>query len=144
MSEIVKNRKRYMPPKDLWLYPDRGIMKWMGFFFSDYTDSMVEARNDERPVLPKPIMDSAEINEILDDSYRNKSKIIIQSSTIYDGQLLPDLIGAVYGFSDGIIYLIDNNGRLAKIKTAEIRNVAYKDTKKWWDNESINRIQATS
>ncbi len=35
--------------RDQWLYNDRGMMKWLGYFLSDHTQDMTDKKSEEAP-----------------------------------------------------------------------------------------------
>lgn len=38
-------------PRDQWLYNDRGMMKWLGYFLSDHTQDMTDKKSAKFPLL---------------------------------------------------------------------------------------------
>lgn len=119
-------------PKEKWLYPDRGMKKWLGWILSDHSAYMEKASISERPVEPKPEQSQETISDILEDAWQNAKIVAVQIGTPYDDRLLPDIEGAVIGHWDDQVYLQLKNGDTQSINAADIRNVALLNPDRWW------------
>lgn len=63
---FMTNTHTYMPNQSDWLYNDRGIIKWFGFFMSDHTEKMNQDEQQYSPIDQQPIQqDSMTVNMLL-------------------------------------------------------------------------------
>ena len=97
-------------PRERWLYPDRGMKKWLGWILSDHATFMEDATVSETPVDPKPQQSPETISDVLEDAWQNAKIVAIQMGTIYNDGLLPDVEGAVIGYWDDQVYLQQKTG----------------------------------
>ncbi|ANK62988.1 hypothetical protein AYR56_07425 [Loigolactobacillus backii] len=125
----------YDVPRDKWLYDDRGMMKWMGFFMSDHTMYMEAEQGSEAPALPRPIQDSKRIDTLLTQSWTKKWTISIQLGIWRNGQLLPDLKGVVIGQANHSVVIQEDDGTLRQILPKDIRNITASQNEKWFSYE---------
>lgn len=62
----MSNTHTYMPNQADWLYNDRGIIKWFGFFMSDHTEKMNQDEQHYSSIDQQPIQqDAITINMLL-------------------------------------------------------------------------------
>lgn len=120
-------------PRELWLYPDRGMMKWMGWLLSDHSAYLEEAAKSEKPQQPLSEMTFADINATLQTAWEQSQSVAVQLAALYNDQYLPLIEGAVVGLVDGQVYLQPKSGRPRMLAVADIRHVEPLDTTKWWD-----------
>lgn len=119
-------------PRERWLYPDRGMKKWLGWILSDHATFMEDATVSETPVDPKPQQSPETISDVLEDAWQNAKIVAIQMGTIYNDGLLPDVEGAVIGYWDDQVYLQQKTGDVKALSTTDIRNVQLLNPDKWW------------
>lgn len=119
-------------PREKWLYPDRGMKKWLGWILSDHSAYMEEASISERPVQPKLEQSQEIISDILEDAWQNAKIVAVHVGTPNDEHLLPDIEGAVIGRWDDQVYLQLKTGEMQSIDAAEIRNVQLLNPDRWW------------
>lgn len=110
-------------PMDQWLYPDRGMIKWLGYFLSDHTQDMTDKKIAEAPTIRLPQQDAKTIDKLLQISWRNAMQITLQLNA--DGYLnVCNLDGIVIGAYDQSIYF--QTDKLITISVADIRHASLK------------------
>lgn len=111
-------------PRDQWLYNDRGMKKWMGYFLSDHTQDMANKQQEEVPTHRLPEQDSKTIDQILQTSWKNSRQISLQ---INDDSYLNvyNINGIIIGANDDLVYLQSN--KLMTIKVSDIRHAEIKE-----------------
>lgn len=117
-------------PRELWLYPDRGMMKWLGFFMSDHTNYMEQEGSRERPVTPLPPMSASDIDQQLQTSWERTKKASLQLMT---AKGLTELTGVVIGHQNSVVFL-QTDTELVTVNVADIRHVTVIPAKKWWSS----------
>lgn len=115
-------------PQENWLYHDRGMMKWMGFFMSDHTVYMDQQKGKEAAERPLPQMESTVIDRLLQQSWRQTNPLSLQ---VDRGDHYQTVAGIVIGYEQELVYLQGESG-LMTIKFATIRHVTLKKAEKWW------------
>ncbi|EHL95713.1 hypothetical protein HMPREF9103_02913 [Lentilactobacillus parafarraginis F0439] len=110
-------------PRDQWLYNDRGMMKWMGYFLSDHTQDMADKRVEEAPTRRLPEQDSKTIDQVLQTSWENSRQIRLQING--DDYLnVYNVDGIVIGTNQDLIYFQTDKTltiRIVDIRHAEIK-----------------------
>lgn len=119
-------------PRDQWLYPDRGMMKWMGWLLSDHSAYMSVAAKSDKPEPELSEMSFEKINACLQHAWEQSQSVAIQLAELENGQYLPLVEGAVCGFVDGQVYLQQKTGGMRMVQVEEIRHVELMDATKWW------------
>lgn len=119
-------------PREQWLYPDRGMAKWLGWILSDHSAYMEEESVFERPLLPKSEMSAVEIDGLLQQAWEQSELISVQKNVEQDQRFEPDIQGALVGFNHGIIYIQGKDNQAQEVAVAEIRHIELLDAKKWW------------
>ncbi|MCH5461332.1 hypothetical protein HC026_11860 [Lactobacillus sp. LC28-10] len=114
--------------KENWLYHDRGMMKWMGFFMSDHTVYMDQQKDKEAAERPLPQMASASIDRLLQQSWQKTTPLSLQ---VDRGDHYQTVEGIVIGYEQDLVYLQGDSG-LMTIQFAHIRHVTLKKAEKWW------------
>jgi len=84
------------------LYNDRGMKKWQGLILAEHKE---------------------QINQLLQESFRNGKKIDIQLNHLSNGLYKDNLFGVVGGFDKGLIYISTDKG-LEAIDPESIRHVS--------------------
>lgn len=115
-------------PQENWLYHDRGMMKWMGFFMSDHTVYMDQQQDKEVTEQPLPQMNKLVIDRLLQQSWQNTTPVSIQVDRGNDYQTMD---GIVIGYEQDLVYVQGDSG-LMTIRFATIRHVTLKKAEKWW------------
>ncbi|KRL54403.1 hypothetical protein FD08_GL004319 [Lentilactobacillus parakefiri DSM 10551] len=111
-------------PRDQWLYNDRGMVKWLGYFLSDHTQDMADKKVDEVPTHRLPEQDPEVIDRVLQDSWQNSKQITLQLND--DGYLnVYNISGIVIGTNDHFIYLQTN--KMVTINVNDIRHAKLKE-----------------
>lgn len=119
-------------PRELWLYPDRGMKKWLGWILSDHSAYMESQAIDERSTLEKPEQKTNVIDQVLQASWEQGQVVAIQLNTLYDGQYRRDLEGPILGYADGQIYLQRKDGLVLPVQVEDIRHIDILDATEWW------------
>lgn len=114
--------------KENWLYPDRGMMKWMGFFMSDHTIYMDQQKGKEATERPLPQMDDIVIDRLLKQSWEETTPLSLQ---VERDNHCRTIAGIVIGYEQDLVYL-QGDGGLLTLHFANIRHVAIKEAEKWW------------
>ncbi|MCI1893056.1 MAG: DNA-directed RNA polymerase subunit beta [Schleiferilactobacillus harbinensis] len=115
-----------------WLYPDRGMVKWPGYFLSDHTTYMEDENSVEQPIAEENQQSPKLISSTLNDTWQQKKIVSIQLNELQNGQHSPNLTGLISGFDAGFLYL-QNDDDLQIIPTSVIRHVQLTTQGKWWD-----------
>lgn len=123
----------YDVPREKWLYPDRGMMKFMGFFMSDHTVYMEDQSKVETPILPRSVQTDVQIRQLLAQAYLESRQVNIQLASYHDGQLLPDIVGNIIGYNQDQIVLSDSQDTIRQLEITAIRNLQLADTSKWYE-----------
>lgn len=123
----------YDPPRSKWLYPDRGMVKWLGFFLSDHTAALEQDSDTGQPVgTPQVQQDEAAIGALLDNAYLTGETVHIQLNVLENDHFPPDTVGSVAGFSnDGRVLLYTTHGA-KQLNVAAIRNIRAEEPAKWY------------
>lgn len=119
-------------PRELWLYPDRGMKKWLGWILSDHSAYMESQAIDEKPTPEKPEQKANVIDQILQTAWEQGQVVAIQLNALYDGQYRRDLEGPILGYADGQIYLQRKDGLVLPVQVEDIRHIDVLDATKWW------------
>lgn len=109
-------------------YEDRGRLKWTGFYLSDHTEKMDQAKaqrgNHNRA---KEQMTPEEISTVLNIAIIKNQLVSIQKEERdMEGSYPDDIVGKISGCDELGIY-IDRQ----KVHYDEIRNITFYETKKW-------------
>ncbi|AEB73081.1 hypothetical protein [Lentilactobacillus buchneri] len=114
-------------PRDQWLYNDRGMVKWLGYFLSDHTQDMADKKVDEVSTHRLPEQDPEVIDRVLQDSWQNSKQITLQLND--DGYLnVYNISGIVIGTNGDLIYL--QTDKLVTINVNDIRHAKLKEGSK--------------
>ena len=116
-----------MKRSDEMLYNDRGMKKWQGLILAEHKEQMIEFEKCNGEPVKKE-----QINQLLQDSFRNGKKIDIQLNYLSNGLYKDNLIGVVGGFEEGSIYISTDKG-LEAIDPESIRHVSKPEHKKWYE-----------
>ncbi|WP_203633504.1 DNA-directed RNA polymerase subunit beta [Lacticaseibacillus suibinensis] len=119
-------------PRELWLYPDRGMKKWLGWILSDHSAYMESQAIDEKPTPEKPEQKPSVIDQVLQTAWEQGQVVAIQLNALYDGQYRRDLEGPILGYADGQIYLQRKDGLVLPVQVEDIRHIDVLDATKWW------------
>lgn len=119
-------------PRELWLCPDRGMKKWLGWILSDHSAYMESQAIDEKPTPEKPEQKASVIDQILQTAWEQGQVVAIQLNALYDGQYRRDLEGPILGYADGQIYLQRKDGLVLPVQVEDIRHIDVLDATKWW------------
>ncbi|WP_125583154.1 LSm family protein [Lacticaseibacillus suibinensis] len=119
-------------PRELWLYPDRGMKKWLGWILSDHSAYMESQAIDEKPTPEKPEQKASVIDQILQTAWEQGQVVAIQLNALYDGQYRRDLEGAILGYADSQIYLQRKDGLVLPVQVEDIRHIDVLDATVWW------------
>lgn len=119
-------------PRELWLYPDRGMKKWLGWILSDHSVYMESQAIDEIPTPEKPEQKASVIDQVLQTAWEQGQVVAIQLNALYDGQYRRDLEGPILGYADGQIYLQRKDGLVLPVQVEDIRHIDVLDATKWW------------
>ena len=114
-------------PRDQWLYNDRGMMKWLGYFLSDHTQDMTDKKSEEAPIRRLPEQEPEVMDKVLQDSWQNAKQITLQLND--DGYLnVYNISGIVIGANDNLIYL--QTDKMVTINVNDIRHAKLKEGSK--------------
>ena len=114
-------------PRDQWLYNDRGMMKWLGYFLSDHNQDMADKKVEEVPTHRLQEQEPEVIDRILQDSWQNSKQITLQLND--DGYLnVYNISGIVIGANDNFIYL--QTDQMVTINVNDIRHAKLKEGSK--------------
>lgn len=114
-----------------WLYHDRGMVKWSGFFLSDHTAYVEEQGIKEQPVEGENEQSLEEIGALLLNAWQTQSNVSLQLNVLVNGQHTHSITGLVAGYDAGFVYLqTDEEVRL--VAAQSIRHVTYLVLEKWW------------
>ncbi|WP_125608395.1 DNA-directed RNA polymerase subunit beta [Lapidilactobacillus bayanensis] len=119
-------------PRERWLYPDRGMAKWLGWILSDHSAYMEQEAIAEQPIVAKVEMTTAEIDTVLKTAWLHTQPISVQLNIEFNHHYQADVQGIMVGFADGQIYLQDQADREEKIQVDLIRHVELMTLQKWW------------
>ena len=113
-----------------WLYHDRGMVKWMGFFLADHT-----AYNEKQGVAEQPVEGEEEqslekIGAILLNAWQTQSSVSLQLKVLVNGQHNSSVTGIVAGYSAGNVY-IETDNELRLVAAESIRHVTWREPEKW-------------
>ena len=114
------------------LYNDRGMKKWQGLILAEHKEQMIEFEKRNREPVKKEQMSEEQINQLLQESFRNGKKIDIQLNHLSNGLYKDNFIGVVGGFDNGLIYISTDKG-LEAIDPESIRHVSKPEHKKWYE-----------
>lgn len=130
-------------PRENWLYPDRGMAKWMGWLLSDHSAYLSEAAKSEQPEQVLPEMTASAIDARLQEAWSDSKVVSVQLTPLYDNQVLPAIKGAVIGISDNQVVLLQNDNTTQAIDVTEIRHVKIIEPEKWWNQSSEDTTHIT-
>ncbi|WP_155287376.1 DNA-directed RNA polymerase subunit beta [Lacticaseibacillus zhaodongensis] len=119
-------------PRELWLYDDRCMMKWMGWILSDHSAYMEKEARTNIPAEPQAEQSYALINTRVQEAWENGLVLSVQSNVIADGHYLAPIEGACVGLADGQGYLQTKDGRVRAFNIADTRHVDILQPEKWW------------
>lgn len=115
-------------PKEKWLYHDRGMVKWLGFFMSDHTNFMDQERSHEQELVRLPQQESETIDQLLQQSWEHTQTVSLQVEV--NNQLV-NHEGIIIGFERPFVFLQTDTGMLTLLFDA-IRHVDLIKREKWW------------
>ncbi|MFT8412539.1 MAG: hypothetical protein ABF743_12440 [Schleiferilactobacillus perolens] len=116
-----------------WLYPDRGMVKWLGYFLSDHTQYMENEKTEEQTVAEEDQQSPNLIANLLDSAWQQHQTISLQLNELRNGRHAPDLVGVIVGYDAGFVYCQENNDQLRVIPVQTIRHIQSLKAEKWWD-----------
>lgn len=119
-------------PRERWLYPDRGMAKWLGWILSDHSAYMEQEAIKERPILAKKEMTAEEVEAVLQQAWLHTRPISVQLNIEFNQHYQADIRGMMVGFADGQIYLQDQEGVENSVQVDLIRHVELLEVQKWW------------
>ncbi|KRL12554.1 hypothetical protein FD09_GL002873 [Schleiferilactobacillus perolens DSM 12744] len=123
----------YDPPRSKWLYPDRGMVKWLGFFLSDHTKALEKDEVTGEPIsVPRAPQDERTIGDALDEAYLTGVTAHIQLAILHNDHLVPDIVGTVAGFTDDDCVLVYTDDGARQVDPHQIRNVQLAAPDKWY------------
>ncbi|ERL64671.1 hypothetical protein [Schleiferilactobacillus shenzhenensis] len=126
----------YDPPRSKWLYPDRGMVKWLGFFLSDHTKALEQdSETGEDVGVPQVQQDDAAIGELLDNAYLTGETAHIQRNILVRDHFQPDIVGTVAGFTPGNGVLLYTTAGAQTLAISDIRNIRLEPPAKWYRSE---------
>lgn len=115
-----------------WLYPDRGMAKWMGWLLSDHSAYLEQEAHFDKPDHPLPAMSAREINVLLKRAWEQSSAVSLQLNELYNNQYLPPIEGVVMGLAAGQVNVMQRNEQIRTVAVADIRHAADLNATKWW------------
>ncbi|KRM55058.1 hypothetical protein [Lacticaseibacillus sharpeae] len=118
-------------PKEKWLYHDRCMAKWMGFFMSDHTEYMGR-KASEKPAVEKRKMSEEECDSVFRDAWLSGGVVAIQMDSTFNDQYAPDIEGLVLGVDTNLICIQTKQGKMMRVVADDIRNVELLQTSEWW------------
>lgn len=118
--------------KSNWLYPDRGMAKWMGWLLSDHSAYLAEAAHFDKPNRPLPAMSARDINILLTHAWEQSSAVSLQLNELYNNQYLPPVAGVVLGLAAGQVNIMQRNEQIQTVAVSDIRHAADLNATKWW------------
>lgn len=119
-------------PRELWLYPDRGMKKWQGWILSDHAAQLEHDFDVQPDAVPLPKQDFATINRLLVHAFQNNLVILIQQDIITRGRFAPSIVGVCVGLDAGQLFLQDQDRQVHAYPVAELRHVDLVNPIKWW------------
>lgn len=103
------------------IYNDRKMLKWQGFFLSEYTEALANGRK-QQPINVKEQQTSEVIARQLERSWLSHQPVRIQANISSDGVYQPPVCGQVIGFNGELIYLVSGANQYV-ITSDDIRHV---------------------
>lgn len=126
-------------PEAEWLYPDRGMKKWMGWLLSDHSAYLANQARLEQAIPAKPEMAQADIDRLLQAAWEHGRVVSLQLFAQFDNTYLPDATGAIVGYTAGIIYLQRRDGVIQAVDFNDIRHAEPINQEKWWNDDNAIR-----
>lgn len=114
-----------------WLYHDRGMVKWMGFFLADHTAYTEEQGVAEQPVEGEEEQSPEQIGALLLNAWQTQSNVSLQLNVLVNGQHTHSITGLVAGYDAGFVYL-QTDEELRLVAAQSIRHVTCLVPEKWW------------
>lgn len=127
-----------------WLYQDRCMAKWMGWLLSDHSSFISDEAIAEAVEDPLPQMSPAAIEQELSLSWENSKAISVQLIIRYNDGFLPPVEGAVVGYGEGQVNLLQKDNEIRTLNVDEIRHVESMSTVKWWAEDAAEAPAETS
>lgn len=115
-------------PKEKWLYRDRGMVKWLGFFMSDHTNFIDQERANEQALTRLPQQPAETIDSLLQQSWEHTKTVNLQ---IEVSNHLANHQGIIIGFERPFVFLQTDTGMLTILFNA-IRHAELIKREKWW------------
>lgn len=99
-------------------YLDRGMLKWMGYYLSDHTQSIAKDARAQVEIdsrTRKQEMTESEISDILFHSYENTLPVVVQvSGQTIEGTLPEKITGKVLGYDENNAVFIGKQAIIIK------------------------------
>lgn len=123
----------YHPDPFVRGYDDRGMAKWMGFYLSEHTSEMEKDNTIRNKVwYRKEPMSEFEIGKILDEAFKNRNQVTIQTAELNgEGTAFEDINGVVEGFNGNTLYVSDDETGIQLVAIDAINNIQIADCTKW-------------
>lgn len=132
----------YDPPRECWLYPDRGIQKWQGWFLSDHTSALEKAEQQTSDFLIFPAQSQLVTQQILSEAYEDDCPVQLQLKQIQEDQTLVNIQGTILTLTKGGLTLRNRESGLRQtIELSEIRHVRLVAVEKWYYKDAIRYDQ---
>lgn len=121
-------------PRSRWLYPDRGMVKWMGWLLSDHSTYLKQQQvaAKDRPVQPG--MRLSTLEALLQRAWEQSQAVIIQPDVLEYGQYVAEIKGVVVSLEAGQVYLQTPHDHIRTITIAAIHAAQIVPPEKWWDH----------
>lgn len=130
MAERRQNRQDVPPTR--WLYPDRGMAKWLGWLLSDHSAAMATGAAAEQAVPELAPMTQGEVRACLANAYAQTAPVTIQRGDRIDGELRRPVTGTVLGLVGDQVQLLVDDGRVLTVALTALRHASLAATDKWW------------
>ncbi|GAF38868.1 hypothetical protein FC83_GL001529 [Agrilactobacillus composti DSM 18527 = JCM 14202] len=122
----------YDPPKALWLYNDRGMLKWQGWFLSDHSLALEVDAKKGQPQVIEPQQSDGEIRRLLEAAFKVYGPIKLQLNILVNNQPGPDIVGTLEGIGGADQIVVCGGRQQHIIAIADIRHVTLLDPDKWY------------
>lgn len=128
--------KAYDPPRELWLYDDRCMKKWQGFFLSDHTQALDEDLIREAQYTVLPEQSDQEVRKNLYEANLSLQDVLIQLK-VAENECLKHITGDVEGFTDNDEVVVYTNHGREKVQINLIGAVTEINTDKWYERDIV-------
>lgn len=121
-------------PRSRWLYPDRGMVKWLGWLLSDHSAYLEQQQAVTRSQAVQPGMSVPALKKLFQFAWEQSQAVVIQPDLLEYGQYVAEIQGVIVGLAAGQVYLQTEQGRIHTIAIDAIHAAKVLPPEKWWDH----------